>query len=259
LRDRFPNFIQVIDLWEATAIGLSRVGLPFQSAPVLLVGDPGLGKTFFVKEAAKALALPYYELSMATATASFLISGGNLQWAQGEPGFVAKSLAESAMANPVLLLDEIDKVGGENRYDPLGPFYPLLEPHSAKRFRDEALEVELDASKVIWVATANDINNIPSPIRSRMRVFEITPPDPPQMRQVIKSVYQGILDNQTYGSLLDAEIHEDAIEVLSRLGPRLVRQSLEEASLHVIRDNRSLIQAGDIKVHQERRTPYGFL
>ena len=259
LRTRFPNFLEVLDIWEASAIASSKTGNPFQSSPILLAGDPGLGKTYFVGEAAKALRIPYFEMSMATASAGFILAGNSSQWADNEVGFVAKSLARSSVANPFFLIYELDKANGRRDNDPLGPLFPLLEHHSAMKFKDESLDIEIDASRIIWLATANDLDDIPAPIKDRMRICQIQMPSPHQMPQVIKSVYHNIRAHQPYGSLLDEEIPEEVIEALSGLTPRKVRQSIEEGAMQVIRADRTGLLLDDIKVKQEGRRRYGFL
>jgi ATP-dependent Lon protease len=180
LKDRFPHFIEVIELLESNAIALSKLELPFEFPPILLQGDPGLGKTYFFSEFARLTGFPFYEISMATITASFALAGNSTQWAEGTVGFIARSLANSNIANPIILIDEIDKCSGSNNYNPVNVLYSLLEPHSAKRFKDEALDIELDTSRVIWIATANYSHTIPEPILSRMRVINIQLPTPLQ-------------------------------------------------------------------------------
>jgi ATP-dependent Lon protease len=188
LRNNFPQFEEVIDFYENTAITLARLNMPFEVPPVLLQGDPGFGKTFFASELAKLLNFPFFEISLATTTSTFALSGGSIQWAEGATGFICDTLAESEIANPIILIDEIDKSSSEGKYSPLNVFYGLLESHSAKRFRDEALDVELDASKIIWIATGNYIQNIPDPIMSRMRVFQIKQPCTSRMPCVVSSI-----------------------------------------------------------------------
>lgn len=83
LRLRFPQFDEVIDFYESTIVSLARLNLPFEVSPILLQGYPGLGKTFFASELAKLLELPFKEISLATATSSFALSGSNIQWAEG--------------------------------------------------------------------------------------------------------------------------------------------------------------------------------
>ena len=213
LRQKFPNFIEVIEIWEANAIGLGHLGLPFESPPILLSGDPGLGKTFFVSEAARLFGIDYHEISMVMATAGFVLSGSSVQWGEGTPGFIAKALAKSKVANPMFLLDEIEKANSGTRWDPLAPFYPLLESHSAKRFKDESLEIELDTSKIIWIATANDLSKLPAPIMSRMRIVHIEQPRPPEMPRVIKSIYENLRAAKAFGAMLSADLDNEVIQM----------------------------------------------
>lgn len=151
LKTRFPNFSEVIDVLEANAIGLKNLNLPFESSPILMLGEPGLGKTYFASEFARLSKLPYFEINMATTSSSFGLSGGNLQWADGSVGFVAKSLASSDVGNPIFLVDEIDKNYAGQRFSPIAPFYSLLERHTAERFKDEALEIDLNTSMLTLV------------------------------------------------------------------------------------------------------------
>ncbi len=258
LRTRFPNFGEAIDIFEANAIGLARVGEPYEAQPVLLVGEPGLGKTLFVSELAKVLGLPNFEISMSTVSASFALSGGSLQWEGGDVGFVAKSLAESdddgnSVGNPIFLIDEIDKCNLGAQYNPISSFYSLLERHTASRFVDEALGIKLNASRVIWIATANSIHNIPDAIMSRLRVIEISRPDAGAMPAVINSVYKSLRRDRAYGKLLQDDLDEDVINALSGKVPREIRQTLEDGILKAIMAGRDYISVNDLPAFKERR------
>lgn len=259
LNQRFPQFEEVTDFYENTIISLARLNLPFEIPPVLLQGDPGLGKTFYASELAKLINLPFFEISLATATSSFALSGGSVQWAEGTTGFISETLAESPVANPLILIDEIDKASLGVKFNPLNVFYGLLEPHSARRFRDEALEVELDASKIIWIATGNYIHNIPAPIQSRMRVFNITQPDPDSMLPVIESIYSHVINNKAYGQLLDPQLDDAVINQLLNQSPRAVRLALEEGAFKAIRNQRSTIISSDLPVMKKEKNRVGFI
>lgn len=259
LKVRFPNFIETTELYEAHALGLAKLGLPFEAPPVLLSGEPGLGKTYYVSELAKAISMPFYEISMATMTASFALSGGSLQWAEGSVGFVANSLSDSNVGNPIFLIDEIDKSGVDNKYNPISPFYSLLERHSAKRFRDEALEIDLDASRVVWFATANYPENVPEPILSRMKMIDIKRPDQEQMKDVVNSIYSDLRTNKPYGELLDPSIHEDALSILATKTPREAKLALEEGCLKVILAEREILLPEDLPVTKKENHRVGFI
>lgn len=259
LRLKFPQFRDVIEFYENSIITLARLNLPFEVSPILLQGDPGLGKTYFASELAKCINLEFFEISLATTSAAFGLVGGNLQWAEGSTGFIANTLASSPVANPIILIDEIDKCATDARYNPMNAFYSLLEPHSAKRLKDEALEIELDASKIIWIATSNYLNLVPSPIQSRMRVFNIYQPHPDDMSSVIKSIYTHIVQNKTYGKLLDPAISDDLVDSLSTHAPREVKLAIEAAAFKAIRQERSTIYSSDLPVLKKENNRVGFI
>lgn len=259
LRQNFPHFVEVIDYYENSIITLNKLGLPFEISPILLQGDPGLGKTYFVSELAKCMSLSFYEISLATISSSFCLSGGNLQWAEGTTGFIANSLANSEMANPIILIDEIDKASHDARYNPINVFYSLLEPHSAKRFKDEALEFEIDASKIVWIATGNCINHIPLPIQSRLKIFEITQPRPEQMPLVINSIYGHIKRSSTYGKLLHESLDDSVLEALAGQSPRAIRQAIEEGAFKAIKNQRNTIHIDDLPNVRRERHRVGFI
>lgn len=259
LKTRFPNFREVIEYFEGNAIGLQHLGMPFEANPVLLIGEPGLGKTLFVSELAKVMGLPFFDISMNIVSASFALTGGNLQWGDACVGFIAKAMAGSPIANPVIMIDEIDKSKGSSHYNPINAFYSLLEKHSAQRFKDEALEIEMDVSRVIWVLTGNYIEDIPAPILSRMKVFTINQPAIEDMPAVIRSIFLKIRDERVYGKAIASELDESVINMLVDMQPRHVRIALEDAVLTAIRQNRYTIETSDIKSpRKEKRRGIGF-
>lgn len=258
LKDRFPHFIEVINLIESNAIAFSKLELPFECPPILLQGDPGLGKTYFISELARLVEFPLYEISMATMTASFALTGSNIQWAEGTVGFIAKSIANSRIANPIILIDEIDKCSGSHKFDPLNVFYSLLEPHSAKRFKDEALEIELDVSRVIWIATANYINRIPEPILSRVRVIDIQSPTSLQMISIIESIYSNFRLSKPYGALMSPTIDDDTMHLLTMKSPREARVAIDIGCLSAIRENRNQLRPSDIAMSKKEHHHVGF-
>lgn len=259
LRVSFPQFKEVINYIQLQANVSRKFNRPFKLSPILLLGDAGLGKTLFVSEAAKLLHLPYFEMSLATVTAGFALSGTSLQWGEGSPGFIIKALAESKTANPIILIDEIDKAGGDTRYSVISSFYTLLEPHTSSRFKDEAIPLELDASNVSWIATANESSSINGPILSRMKFFHIKQPLPTEMLGVIDSIYSMLLKHNSLESFLTASLEGEVKQHLAYLSPREVRLSLEEAMMKAFLDQRDRVCVDDLPSIKQEVQRVGFL
>lgn len=214
LKESFPNYAAVIDhLLDAAE--LSRFpGGGMRMAPVLLVGPPGLGKTAFASALARVLGTDLQMLPMAHATAGFELGGMDAGWANAKPGAPMRWLVWGDCANPLALLDEIDKAGGDERHNPLGALYTLLEPSTARRFCDEMVSLPIDASAILWLATANDVAPIPRPLLSRFHVFEIAPPTPEQRPAIICSVWR--------------ELHSREPALRLRFAPTLPLTTLEQ-------------------------------
>ncbi len=105
-----------------------------------------------------------------------MLSGSTPIWAEGKPGRIVELMAKTKVANPLIMIDEIDKASGDSRYSPFGPLYQLLEEETAKIFMDEGLEVATDCQFINWAATANDLDFIPEPILSRFAIFHVESP-----------------------------------------------------------------------------------
>ena len=128
-------------------------------------------------------------------------------------------------ANPVMVVDEIDKARTEHAYDPLGALYSLLEHDTAEAFTDEFAEVAIDASQLIWVATANDERAIPEPILNRMNVFEVQTPDRDAARSIARRLYTSIRSAHDWGQRFDTEPPEPVLERLASMAPREMRRA----------------------------------
>jgi ATP-dependent Lon protease len=194
---------------------------------MLLLGAPGLGKTYFAKKLAQALGTGFEFVSMSSLTAGWVLTGASAQWNNARPGKVAQTLIEREYANPVVVLDEVDKAGGDSRYDPMGALYALLERDTAAHFKDEFIDVDMDASHILWVATANDESTIPEPILNRMNVYAIEQPDADGARTIALAVYHEILDAHHWP--FPHEPSESVLERLSTLPPRDMRKLLLDA------------------------------
>ncbi len=258
LYDGSPNFVAVLDdLRKFLALAVSG-NEAVQFTPMLLVGEPGLGKTYFAKKLAHALATGYEFVSMSSLTAGWVLTGASAQWHNARPGKVAQTLIEGDFANPVVVLDEVDKAGGDARYDPMGALYTLLERDTAAHFKDEFIDVGIDASHILWVATANDESAIPDPILNRMNVYVIDRPDAEGARRIALAVYHEILDAHRWP--FAPEPSDDVLDTLAGLPPRDMRKLLLDAFGTARLANRDHLVPADIDVRKlcGRRARVGF-
>lgn len=226
---QFANCQDVIDLCKRN-LHLFRLEEPSVIClpPLLLTGPPGVGKTRFMSELANVMGTDFFSLDFSTISSGFVLNGGSSSWSDSHPGFISESIRKSEYANPIMMLDEIDKVSADRRYDPLGSLYGLLESHTARRYKDEYLEIPMNLSRVIWVATANEPDLIPAPIRSRMIEIEIAPPTPEQSGNIVKAIYKELLDTYSWGKHFSAELDDAVINALAGCPPRLMKLELEK-------------------------------
>jgi ATP-dependent Lon protease len=227
--------------------------------PMLLLGPPGVGKTHFAREMAHLLGTGMGFISMSSMTAGWVLSGASSQWKGARPGKVFETLVDGQYANPVMVVDEIDKASGEHAYDPLGSLYSLLEHDTAHTFTDEFAEVPIDASQLIWVATANDVRSIPEPILNRVNVFEIDMPDADAARKIANKLYSQIREAHDWGKRFVPELGGATLEAMSALAPREMRRALMVGFGNAKLDGRDAIELRDLPDGNARRQPIGFM
>ncbi len=227
---KFPNFAEVTRMLQKTMGLLQLQETPTLRLPnILLVGDPGLGKTRYLNALAKVLSAPIHEIAMSTVSASFVLAGSDMTWHSAKPGRIANAFLYDVCANPLFILDEIDKASGSQAYDPYGPLYQLLERHTAERFQDEALQLEMNASACSWLATANDVRSIPEPILSRFRVHRIPALTSEQVPAVAQSIYDDVRSSNAWGKFFHPELQSAAFTALMGLDARAMYFALMDA------------------------------
>ena len=171
VKDRIIEYLAVRKRRDERGLGV--VGGRRSGAVLALAGPPGVGKTSLGESVARAMGRTFVRVALGGVRDEAEIRGHRRTYVGALPGRIVRAISEAGSMNPVVLLDEIDKVGADYRGDPTAALLEVLDPAQNHTFRDHYLEVELDLSDVVFLATANVIDAIPAPLLDRMELVRL--------------------------------------------------------------------------------------
>ncbi|MGH9944398.1 MAG: endopeptidase La [Pyrinomonadaceae bacterium] len=247
IKERILEFLAVIKL------------RPDAKSPILcFVGPPGVGKTSLGRSIARALGREFERLSLGGVRDEAALRGHRRTSIGAMPGRIIQSLRRAGVNNPVMMLDEIDKLGADYRGDPAAALLEILDPQQNSTFRDHYLDLPFDLSKVFFIATANQLGPIPAPLRDRMEIVQLSGYSD---REKLNIARQYLVPRQITDNGLRPEQFEIADDALMLIAERYTREAgvrqfertigsvARKAALRVARGEaeRVSVAEGDIK------------
>ncbi len=241
-KDRIVEFFAVKQLLEQRKIDDSKSN----GTVLCFVGPPGVGKTSLANSIAKALKRPLVRLALGGMEDVNELRGHRRTYVGAMPGRLVSGLVTAKKMNPVIVLDEIDKIGANHRGDPTAVMLEVLDPEQNNEFRDLYLNFSIDLSSCVFVATANNLGNIPSPLRDRMEFIHINSYTPTEKFHIAKDYLipqelkkHGLkkseltLSNPTIKLIIEKFTREAGVRNLRRVFAKLFRKTVKK----IIYDN----------------------
>lgn len=243
LLEEFPNFEEVINFYKSQ-FRLKKLSGKNRITPILLLGEPGIGKTYFAKKLAQYLNTGYTFLDMASMTANWILTGNNGTWKGAKQGKILEAMMNSNTVNPIVLMDELEKArNGE--HDPTMSLYQLLEEINAKSFTDEFIDFSFDASGIIYIACANSLGNLSEPLQTRFKIMHVPKPTKEQTEKIIQNIYKEAVANtgifvdrvsaEVVEQLQDKSLRSIKVQIDDAIGKVLLKVTPE--TLHSLRDD----------------------
>lgn len=247
---------------EQIAVSLNKKE-GFKGMILCLFGYPGVGKTFFAKNVAKILGRKTSSIALGGINDVTILRGQRKGWIGAEPGQLVKALVRAKSMNPVIILDEIDKIGGYHGEQVNAALLEILDPNQNNEFKDAYLDFPINLNNVIFIATANYLAHIPPPLLDRMEVIYIAPYSLPEKFVILKTFVfpkaladaeitpnQLAIDDQVIFDIVETTKNEAGIRTCEQLANKIVRKFLVakmEGTIKIPEDAPFVISMENIK------------
>ena len=246
LGTEMPNFSKVVGRIEACCALAQFTRTPLRIPPMLLAGPPGVGKTHFATRLAGVLGVATFIYAMESAETVATLTGSDKHWANSEPGALFKMIVTGKHANPVVVIDELDKANHGSNYRPANALHAVLEPGTARQLRDKSMDLAFDASWVVYLATANRLSTIDPSLVSRFELFHIEAPSPRDSVAIARAIGRDVLKELKLTKRFEAPCGE-VIQQLALLGgPRQIHKVLKAALGRAVSAGRMRITVQDL-------------
>ena len=247
LEASLPHFREPIRLLRNSLALGDATQRPVRIPPMLLLGPPGVGKTYFTHRVAELLGAPHASIAFDQSTSGSEMTGSAAYWANSSTGLLFNLICLGEVANPVVLLDELDKScsgTGRREIDPLAQLHGALEPQTSRCTVDVSIDFEFDASLVFYVGTANTLRGLTGPILSRMETFSIDSPEPSDSVEIARAVVSQVLGRLNLQDVLGFE--RRGLYVLAHLSPRLMLRTAEKAIAAAVAAGQGEVRESDV-------------
>lgn len=248
LATELPAYRAVLQV-ITNALALAEItGTTPSITPILIVGAPGVGKSYFCRRLAQTLGSGSAWIAMDQHTAGADLRGSDSHWSTSRHGALFDLLGLSDTANPLVVLDEIDKAprsSGTQSIDMLAQLYSALEPETARHLADVSLDVELDASLVMYVATANQLKSFDAALLSRFEVVQVGLPRPSERREAAARVVDSAL--RRLGVHGAVKVSPGCAALLADFSARVVHRAIEKAVGAAVASGRHTVSIGDME------------
>jgi ATP-dependent Lon protease len=258
LRTDMPHLSKVIDRIEACCALSAFTRQPLRIPPMLLVGPPGVGKTYFATRLADVLGVRQFLYALEAAETVAVLTGSEKHWYSAEPGELYKLIVLGQHANPVVVLDELDKArSGGSQYRPTNALHAVLEPLTARALRDKCMDLTFDASYTVYVATANRLSTIDPSLLSRFELVYIDEPGPRAAVAIARVIAQEVLRDLGLTRRFETPTGEVVLQLALLGSPRRMHKVLTAALGRSVVAGRSQVEVADLLESPDLHLPKG--